>query len=305
MQRAEQSRRLYLLQSACYGAIFIRIITNLKEFHMALRFLHHVFYKTEPMSIATSLTCCLVLTLPFLSPVHSRADNLQKFDLDINELKQRSISRPAGSPPQAISRETVHPAKGEQKMGIGLSTRKTAKGKNGSRSNRVLSNPVETVIIEQSREKLLSLKTLPSPGFIPTPSPEKTVKLRVSIPPCELIQQILIDFLSPIPTSEALKDVRMEALHAVRGNMITAAIACGLADTEEKAFARQLAAHGTRLINITNSDSPEKVVNKIAGALGYSTQTVRATLDNARLVYVFPAGSKKENGIFFSIPNTK
>lgn len=293
------------MQSACYGAIFIRIITNLKEFHMALSFLHHVFYKTAPMSIATSLTYCLVLSLPFLSPVQSWADNLQKFDLDINELKQRSISKPAGSPPQAISRKTVQPAKKEQKLGIGLSTKKTAKNKNGSRSNRDLSNPEETVIKAQSREKLLSLKTLPSPGFIPTPSPAKTVKLRVSVPPCELIPQILIDFLSPIPASEALKDVRMEALHAVRGNMITAAIACGLADTEEKAFSLQLAAHGTRLINIIDSDSPEKVVNKIAGTLGYSTQTVRATLDNVRLVYVFPAGGKKENGIFFSIPNSK
>lgn len=292
------------MQSACYGAIFIRIITNLKEFYMEFRFHHHVFHKAAPAS-AAALTCCLALSLLFQYPTHSWADNLQKFDLDINELKQRSISKPAGSPPQAISRKTVHPAKGEQKQGIELSTKKTAKNKKGSRSNRDLSNPGEIVIKTQSREKLLSLKTLPSPGFIPTPSPAKTVKLQGSIPPCELIPQILIDFLSPIPTSEALKDVRMEALHAVRGNMITAAIACGLADTEEKAFARQLAAHGTRLINITDSDSPEKVVNKIAGTLGYSTQTVRATLDNARLVYVFPAGSKKENGIFFSIANTK
>jgi len=272
---------------------------------MALSFLHYVFYKTAPMSITTTLTCCLVLSLPFLSPVRSWADNLQKFDLDINELKQRSISKPDGSPTQVISKEIVHPAKNEQKLGVGLSTKKTRKNRNTGRPNRDISNPEETVIKAQSQEKLLSLKTLPSPGFIPSPSPEKTVKLQGLVPPCELIPQILIDFLSPIPISEALKDVRMEVLHAVRGNMITAAIACGLADTEEKAFARQLAAHGTRLINITDSDSPEKVVNKIAGTLGYSTQTVRATLDNVRLVYVFPAGSKKENGIFFSIPNTK
>lgn len=292
------------MQSACHGAIFIRIITNLKEFYMEFGFHHLVFHKASPAS-AAALTCCLALSLLFQSPTHSSADNLQKFDLDINELKQRNISKPVGSPPQVTSKKTVHSAKDGQKQGIELSTKKTRKNLNTGRPNLDLSNPAETAIKSQSQKKLLSLKALPSPGFIPTPSPAKTVKLRDSVPPCELIPQILIDFLSPIPTSEALKDVRMEALHAVRGNMISAAITCGLSDTEEKAFSRQLAAHGTRLINITGSDSPEKVVNKIAGTLGYSTQTVRATLDNVRLVYVFPAGSNKENGIFFSIANTK
>ncbi|HCE68260.1 MAG: hypothetical protein A2X82_17610 [Geobacteraceae bacterium GWC2_55_20] len=270
---------------------------------MALRFLHYVFYKAAPASISTALTCCLVLSLPFLSPVNSRADNLQKFDLDINELKQRSISKPAGAPPQALSKKIVLPAKGVQKQGIGLSTKKTRKNINIHHPNQDSSNPEDHVVETQSREKLLSLKTLPSPGFIPTPSPAKTVKLRVSAPPCELIPQILVDFLSPVPTAEALHGVRMEALYAVRGNMITAAIACGLTETEEADFTRQLAAHGTRLINITGGDSPEKVVNKIAGTLGFSTQTIRATLDNVRLVYIYPADGKKENGIFISIAN--
>jgi len=226
------------------------------------------------------------------------------FDLDIKELKKRGNSGAVGAAQPPVSKKRALPAKGVQKQGIVLSAKKTGKGKNGSRSLRDLSNTEEPVINAQSQEKLQLLKTLPSPGFIPTPSQPKTVKLQFPVPPCELIPKILVDFLSPIPTAEALKDVRMEALHAVRGNKITAAIACDLADTEEKDFIRQLAAHGTRLINITASDSPETVINKIAGTLGYSTQTVRATLDNVRLVYVFPAGSNKENGIFFSIANT-
>lgn len=303
MQRAEQIYRLYLLQSVCYGAIFIKKITNLKEFNMTFRFFHYVFYKASPASRTSTLICCVVLTSFFLSPAHSWADDLQKFDLNINELKQRSNSRPAGSHNQPISRKNVLSAKGEQS--IGFPPNKTRKSKDTSRTNREYSNPERAVIKVRSQEKLLLLKSLPSPGLIPTPSPAKTVKIQTALQPCELVPKILVDFLSPIPTAEALSGVRMEGFYAVRGNMITAAISCGLDHNEEATFSRQLAAHGTRLINITNSDSLETVVNKIAGTLGFSTQTVRATLDNARLVYIFPAGSKKEDGIFISISNEK
>lgn len=301
MQRAERHDRLYLLQSPCLGVIFIKIITKLKEFYMEFGF-NHIFHNTSPASAA--VTCCVALCLVFLSPTRSSADNLQKFDLDINELKQRSSSKAASSTLPPVSKKRTLPAKGGQKQGVVLSAKKTVKSKHGSRSHHDLSNTEKAVVNTLSQEKLQLLKTLPSPGFIPTPSQPKTVKLQASIPPCKLIPKILVDFLSPVPVAETQKDVRTEILHTVQGNMITAAIACDLAVTEEKTLSRQLAEHGTRLVNITAGDSPETVVNKIAGALGYSTQTVRATLDNARLVYVFPSGAKKENGIFFSIADT-
>lgn len=264
---------------------------------MVFQLLRDVFYIFISSSFTSIHVCCFVMIAGFLLPVYSHAGKIQTFDLDINELKNRT--NPSTAAPLPAASKSALQAKPENDTRLYTHKPKKNRLKNNVKPN--ISNSEQLIITVPSEEKLLLLKALPSPDSIPTPSPSRTIALQDSVPPCELVTKILASFFSPIPTAEALQGVPLAAPYAVRGNKVIAAIACGLAEAEEMTFTRLLAAHGTRLINIIGNDSPETITNKVAGTLGFSSQTLRAGSDDIRLIYIFPDGSEKETGIFISL----
>ncbi len=235
----------------------------------------------------------------FLPTEQSLAGNTKAFDLDIYELKKRtSTSSGKASGPSQKNYLQTKPDNDAR-----LHTHK-------SKKNRLKINPASNESFKDTfsadtiiQKKLILLSELPSPDSIPTPSPAKTVTLQSSIPPCELVKAILAVFFPPIPTAEALKGIPLAAPYAIRGNNVIAAIACGLAEAEELTFARLLEARGTKLINIIGNDSPQTLIDKVAGTLGFPTQTQRSTSDDERLIYIFPESSKSETGFFISLTN--
>ncbi len=227
----------------------------------------------------TAHICCFSASTGLLTPGVAYCGKVQNFDLNINELRSKTTPVTSESSSNKTTQKKRHVAKPEAP------------------------ETTSSTVTVPSREKLLLLKSLPSPGSIPTPLPSSTITLQNSTPPCELVPKLLTmrPFLKSISTAEALHGVPLSAPYAVKGNAVLAVIACGLAEAEEITFTRLLAAHGTRLINIVGNDSPEAVVNKVIGTLDFSSQTLRTTPENVRMIYIFPAQDAKESGIFVSL----
>jgi len=246
---------------------------------------------------------CFSASMGLLTPRIAYCEKTQTFDLDINELRERTIPRTTELNNSKVIQKKRHLSKTDKDSDH--STKNSEHRANTTNLKLETLQPKPLTVIVPSQEKLLLLKALPSPGIIPTPAPSSTITLQNSIPPCELIPKILTitSSLKSISTAEALQGVPLAAPYAVKGNTVLAAIACGLAEAEEITFTRLLASHGSRLINIIGNDSPEAVVNKVIGTLGFSSQTLRATPENVRMIYIFPTDDAKGNGIFVILEN--
>lgn len=268
---------------------------------MAFRLLRYVFYISTTASLTSVHVCIFAMIALFLLPEYSHAGNTKAFDLDIYELRRRTNTSSARSSLPPVAQKNNLQAKPENDAQP--YTRKTKKNRLKNKAKLCTSDNETFITSANSQKKFLLLNALPSPDSIPTPSPPTTVTLQSSVPPCELVQKILAAFFPPIPTAEALQGVPLAAPYAVRGNKVIAAIACGLAEAEELTFTRLLAVKGTRLINIIGNDSPETIIDKVAITLGFSSQTLRSTSDDVRLIYIFPASSEIETGFFILLAN--
>lgn len=257
------------------------------------------FNKLSIYSLVTTgiyaLLCGISVSV-ILLPEESHAVNSQSFEIDLKELKSRSISNPQvpntsieKSSKSATTTKTVRKKKHKTRKQI----RKTVSDKT--------SPTVPARQIFEDQQKISLLKTLPSPDSVPVQTSDLTLILKSSDNSCKLTQQLLKSRLStPLTPSEVLATLPQISFHSVRGGKTKAVITCDLSSKEQLTYGRLLSIHDIKIINISKDDSPEKTVNKITASLGYATQSFRTTNNSRKVIYVYPDGNEK--GIFILIP---
>ncbi|HIJ95979.1 MAG TPA: hypothetical protein HPP94_09635 [Desulfuromonadales bacterium] len=213
------------------------------------------------------------------------------FELDISTLKK--LTAPPAADPKAAPKPTVAPIapKAPKTAPATITAPKKPQVKRPARLKPLPPATPVTAAPASASKSLRLLHKLPSPTSIPSPAFATVVKIPASVPPCELMPKLFEAFSAPISTAEALHGVQLAAPYAIRHNNVVAVIACGLAKNEEKTFSWRLAPHRTRLMNIAGNDTPETVVQKLAATLGLTSQVIRTSPPEARLIYIFPGAT--------------
>ncbi|MEI6215611.1 MAG: hypothetical protein WCP10_16035, partial [Desulfuromonadales bacterium] len=246
----------------------------------------------------------------------SLAEAGQSFDLDVDEIKNISALRaappakPAPPVPKATGAQKIRPKRlaspprpQAAKPAIEPHTAQFPEIRKPAIVNPEPLVEIKTSAAPFSKNKLLLLRRLPTPETIPAPIASATFTIQRSLSSCELVSKALAILATPIPAAEALHGIPLAAPYAARRDKIVAVFACGLAKAEEKQFAKKLAPFGTKLLNIAGDDSPESVVQKVADSFGLTSQLIRSTPQQSRIIYIFPVNVVKDTGMFIVLTN--